>query len=171
MEILEYLEKMNDALEKSLGFRAFKMILAFYLIIMVIAIILMIYRLATKLGYFVVLQHGQEVPTAKGKMQLRWDETRERIESQNPNEWKAAILESANMLNEVLGIIGYEGALLGEKLEGILPSQLENLEEVKEANRVKNRIVNDEDFVISQLEAQKIVDTFANSLRFLEAIQ
>ena len=104
-------------------------------------------------------------------MQLRWDETKERIESQNPNEWKAAILESANMLNEVLGIIGYEGVVLGEKLEGMLPSQLENLEEVKEANKVKNRIVNDEDFVISQLEARKIVDTFANALRFLEAIQ
>lgn len=171
MEILQFLERMNETLEKSLGFRAFKMILAFYLIIMAIAITLMIYRLATKLGYFVVLQHGQEVPTAKGKMQLRWEETAERIESQNPDEWKAAILESANMLNEVLGIIGYEGTLLGEKLEGMLPSQLENLEEVKEANKVKNRIVNDEDFVISQLEAQKIVNTFANALRFLEAIQ
>ena len=64
MEILQFLEKMNDTLEKSLGFRAFKIILGFYLIIMVIAIILMIYRLATKLGYFVVLQHGQEVPNA-----------------------------------------------------------------------------------------------------------
>lgn len=171
MDILEFLEKMNDTLEKSLGFKAFKMVLGFYLIMMAVAIALMIYRLATKLSYFVVLQHGQELPTAKGKMQLRWDETKERIEGQNPNEWKAAILESANMLNEVLGIVGYEGGALGEKLEGMLPSQLENLEEVMEANKVKNRIVNDEDFSISQLDARKVVDTFANALRFLEAIQ
>ena len=60
---------------------------------------------------------------------------------------------------------------MGEKLDGMLPSQLENLEEVKEANKVKNRIVNDESFAISQLDAKKIVDTFANALRFLEAIQ
>jgi len=171
MEILDFLEKMNNTLEKSFGFRAFKFILAFYLVIMALAVILMIYRLGTKLGYFVVLQHGQEVPTAKGKMQIRWEETKELIESQNPNEWKAAILESSNMLNEVLGIIGYEGAALGEKLDGMLPSQLENLEEVKEANRVKNRVVNDESFMINQLDAKKIVETFAKALRYLEAIQ
>lgn len=169
MEILEFLEKMNDILERSFAFRAFKAVLAFYLVIMTITVAIAIYRLV-KFGYFVMLQTGQGMPSTKGKMQMGWEEIKERLESQNPNEWKAAILEIARMLNEVLGIIGYEGVLLGDKLDNMLPSQLDNLEEVKEANKVKNRIVNNKEFVISQEDARKTVGTFTKALRFLDAI-
>lgn len=170
MELIIFLEKMNDTLEKSFAFRAFKFVLAFYMIILVIVIAIIIYRLV-KSGYYVMLRTGQEERTTKGKMQIRWEETKERLESQNPNEWKAAILEVSSMLNEVLGVVGYEGVLLGEKLEGMLPSQLDGLEQVKEANKVKNRVVNDETFVISQEDTKKTVESFAKALRFLEAIE
>lgn len=161
---------MNNTLEKSFTFRAFKFALAFYLIIMTLAMAIMMYRLV-RWGYFVLLQTGSELPSTKGKMQAKWEDAQKRMESQNPVEWKIAILEVSGMLNEILGVVGYEGKLLGEKLDSMLPSQLENLEQVKQANKVKNRIVNDESFTVSHEEARMTMETFADALKFLEAIQ
>lgn len=169
MEIIEFLEQMNIFLEQSFIFRTVKFLLAFYMIIMVLAIIGIIFRLWRH--YWVVLVTGQEFPkVSKGQFQKRWDKLEERIQSDNPNNWKAAILESAQMLDEVLKIIQYPGENLGERLSGMLPSQLDNLEQVKEANKIKNRIIQDDSYEITKEEAQKIVEIFGNSLRFFEAV-
>ena len=169
MEVIEFIENFNKTLEQSFLFRSLKFVLGFYLIIMATAIALMVWRLV-RFDYFVILQAGEEVARTKGKMSKRWDETRARLESDDPNEWKAAVLEAAGMLNEVLGIVGYEGATLGEKLENLLPNQLDNLDEAKEANKIKNQIVQDEQFQMTREEAQQTADVFAESLRFFEAI-
>lgn len=131
---------------------------------------LMIYRLV-KYDYWKVLLSGSELPSAKGRMQVLWEKSIQRLESDNPNKWKAAILELSSMLNEVLGVIGYEGILLGEKLEKVKPHQLENLTEVIEANKVKNIIVQDDNFELTKEEANRIAEVFARSLRLLEAIE
>lgn len=168
--IISYLGQANAFLERSFLFRGFKFMLAFYLILMVVTIGLLLYRLV-KYNYWKVLVSGSELPSAKGRMQLCWEKSVERLETDEPNKWKAAILELASMLNEVLGIIGYEGNLLGEKLENVQPYQLENVAEVVEANKIKNLIVQDDDFEISKEEAKRIADVFARALRLLEAIE
>lgn len=168
--LIIYLEQANAFLERSFLFRGFKFMLAFYLILMVVTMALMLYRLV-KYDYWKVLLSGSELPSAKGQMQLAWERSVKRLESEEPNKWKAAILELSGMLNEVLGIIGYEGNLLGEKLENVKPYQLENINEVKEANKVKNLIVQDDDFEITKEEAKKIAEVFGRALRLLEAIE
>jgi len=168
--IINYLEQANAFLERSFLFRGFKFMLAFYLILMTVTIGLLLYRLV-KHNYWKVLMSGSELPSAKGRMQLCWERSVKRLETDEPNKWKAAILELASMLNEVLGIIGYEGNLLGEKLENVKPYQLENVTEVVEANKIKNLIVQDDDFEISKEEAKRIADVFARALRLLEAIE
>lgn len=169
MEILNYLETFNNVLERSFLFRGFKAVLAFYLILMTITIALIIWRLM-RAGYFIVLQTGQEYPLVKGKMQERWEEAQQWMEGNNPDEWNAAVLETARMLNEILGIVGYKGETLGEKLETMLPNQLENLEQAKEANKVKNKIVNNPNFKLSKEEVKQTVEVFADSLKYFEAI-
>lgn len=169
MEIIEFIDNINSSLETSFMFRAFKFILGFYLIIMTVAIVLMLWKLI-KLGYFILLQTGQEFPLTKGKMQESWEESQGRLRADDPDEWKAAVLEVANMLSELLGIVGYKGETLGERLDNMLPNQLENLEQVKEANKIKNKIVQDETFAITQEEARQTAEVFGESLRYFEAI-
>lgn len=169
MEILNYLETFNNALERSFLFRGFKFVLGFYLILMTVTIGLMLWRLV-KMGYFIVLQTGQEYPLVKGKMQERWEEVQKWLGGENPDEWNAAVLEIARMLNEVLGIVGYAGEALGEKLDVMLPNQLENLAQAKEANKVKNKIVNNPNFKLTKEEAKQTVEVFADSLKYFEAI-
>ncbi|MBT3355910.1 hypothetical protein HN784_00720 [bacterium] len=168
--LISYLEQGNAFLEKSYLFRGFKFILAFYLILMAVAMILMLYRLV-KYDYWKVLMSGSELPNVKGRMQLTWEKSVERLESSNPNKWKAAILELSSMLNEILGIVGYEGVLLGERLEHIQTHQLENIAEVIEANKVKNLIVQDDEFVLTKEEAKRVAEVFGRALRLLEAIE
>ncbi len=170
VSLIRYLEQGNAFLERSYLFRGFKFMLAFYLILMVVTIGLMLYGLV-KANYWKVLMSGSELPSAKGRMQASWERSIERLESDEPNKWKAAILELSGMLNEVLGIIGYEGNLLGEKLEQIKSYQLDNIRDVVEANKVKNLIVQDENFEITKEEAKRIAEVFARALRLLEAIE
>ncbi|MEA2007096.1 MAG: hypothetical protein U9O20_02965 [Patescibacteria group bacterium] len=170
MEIIEAMDNFNNVLETSFLFRGFKFMLGTYLIVLIVTIGLMLWRLLN-VGYFTILQTGQEFPLVKGKMQEEWEDSQERLKTDMPNEWKAAVLEVANMLNEILGIVGYSGENLGERLDNLLPNQLENLEQVKEANKIKNRIVQDESFSMTNEEAQQTVEVFAESLRYFEAIE
>lgn len=169
MEIIEFIDNINNMLETSFMFRAFKFILGFYLIIIAITVGLMLWRLV-KVGYFILLQTGQEFPLTKGKMQESWEESQERLKTSDPDEWKAAVLEVANMLGEILRIVGYKGETLGERLNNMLPNQLENLEQAKEANKIKNKIVQDEAFTITREEARQVTEAFGESLRYFEAI-
>lgn len=170
MEIAEFLKDLNAHLEVSYWFRMIKFFLGFYLVIMVIAIVLALYRLY-KFGYWTVLVHGQDFPQFPLKgLDRQWPQVLSRMESENSSQWKAAIIEASEMLDTILKTIKYPGDTLGGKLDSMLPSQLSNLEQVKEAVKIRNKIVQDADFQLSHEEAKKVLDEFAESLRYYEAI-
>ncbi len=169
MEFIEIMEKTRALLERSFFFKTTRFVIGLYLIIMVVVIIGVLYRIGKI--YWVILFTGQEFPVTKGRMQKKWEKIKGYLETDNPSQWKAAVLEVSKMLYEILDIVGYEGKTLGEKLATMLPSQLENLEEVKEANLIRNKIVKDEKFELSKEEAHQVVNVFARALKFFEAIE
>jgi len=170
MFILESLNNFNVYLNQFAVFRGFKFLLGFWLILLTVTSILILYRLV-KIGYFTILTTGQEFPVTKGKMQIRWEEAKKRLEGTNPNDWKASVLDTASMLFDILDTIGYEGENLGEKLDGMLPAQLDNIDGLKEANKIKNQIVADPKFQMTKEEARQTVEVFAEALRSIEAIE
>lgn len=170
MEITNFLENLNASLEKSYWFSALKFFLGFYLVVMAVAIIFTLYRLY-KLGYWTILIYGQEFPEFPQKgFDRQWPNIVSRMESDDPSQWKAAIIEASEMLDAILKTIRYPGGTLGERLEGMSPSQLANLEQAKEAVKIRNKVVQEPDFHLSREEAQNVLDQFAESLRFYEAI-
>lgn len=169
MEIVEVLEKMNSFLGQSFVFQAIKSLLAFYMVVIVFVIFGILFRIGKI--YWVVLTAGQEFPNiTKGKFQKDWERVLALMNSQNFKDWKIAVLESSQMLDEILKISQYAGDTLGDKLNGMVDIQLKNLEQAKEANKIKNKVVQDDRFDISREEAQKIVEIFGDSLRFFEVI-
>lgn len=168
---MEVVEVFNNYLEQFYWFKTFKFILGFYLIIMAITVALILFRLVKNYSYWTTLTVGQEFKkVSRGKFQMRWDGVMKRVNGSDENNWKVAVLEAAQMLDEVFKIVKYDGDTLGDKLENITTAQLENLEEVKGANEVKNKIVQDEKFQITQEEAQKTVKIFGDALKFFEAV-
>ncbi len=169
MELIEIMEKARAFLERSFFFKTARFVIGLYLIIMIVVVAGVLYRIGKI--YWVILFTGQEFPVTKGRTQKKWEKLKGYLETNNPSQWKVAILEASKMLYEILDIIGYKGKTLGEKLNVMLPSQLENLEEVKEANLIKNKIVRDDEFQLSKEEARRVVNVFAQALKFFEAIE
>ena len=79
-------------------------------------------------------------------------------QSDNPNDWKLAIIEADIILDDALKKKGFVGASLGERLRDIQPAQLESLDDAWEAHKIRNRIAHDGvDFVLTKRLAQDTV--------------
>lgn len=82
-------------------------------------------------------------------------------ESDNPNDWKLAIIEADIMLDGILKQRGYPGASLGERLKSISSSQLSTLQDAWEAHKIRNRIAHDgADFVLTRRIAQETISRY-----------
>ena len=90
----------------------------------------------------------------------RWEKILSRLEETNPSQYKVAVLEADAFADEMLSGIGYKGATMAEKLATIHPGQLETREDIVEAHQIRNRIVHETDFVISQEDARKCLGAY-----------
>ena len=66
----------------------------------------------------------------------RWLEVQSHIDSNNPNDWKLAIIESDILLGQALTEAGYAGDSIGEQLKGITPSNLSSIQEAWDAHKI-----------------------------------
>jgi hypothetical protein len=81
--------------------------------------------------------------------------------SENPNDWKLAIIEADIILDDTLKQKGYQGASLGERLKGVGPHQLNTLQDAWEAHKIRNRIAHDgADFVLTKRIAQETINRY-----------
>ena len=74
---------------------------------------------------------------------IQWQIVLNHLESENPAEWKLAILEADNMLDEILEDSGYQGESLGEKLKSINPAELKTYQDAWEAHKVRNQVAHE----------------------------
>lgn len=82
--------------------------------------------------------HAEEV-VAKG-FAVEWQVILEHANSESPAEWKIAILEADNMLDEVLEDMGYVGETLAEKLKSMSRTKIASYDDVWDAHRIRNEI-------------------------------
>lgn len=90
----------------------------------------------------------------------RWEKILSRLESDNPSQYKAALLEADQLADEILGGMNFRGETMAEKLEKAQGAQVENKEGLTLAHAVRNRIIHERDFVVSREEAKKWLDTY-----------
>lgn len=91
----------------------------------------------------------------------RWQQVMAYIESDNPNDWRHAIMDADVMLDEMVGRMGYRGESLGEKLKGIERSDFTTIDEAWEAHKIRNQIAHGgSDFILTQREARRAIDLY-----------
>ncbi len=123
-----------------------------------IILVLMIRGLFTD---FKIAMYGANRPlVSKSILIKRWEAILHRLESDSPSQYKAAILETDALADEILVDIGYHGETMTERLASVKGGQLETKDLLAAAHEVRNRIVQDQDFTLSQDEAKKIVHDF-----------
>lgn len=108
-----------------------------------------------------------------------WDETYRRVgresrlatvqahaDSDNPTDWKLAIIEADIILDQTLKDRGYAGSSLGERLRSITPSQLSSIDDAWDAHRVRNKIAHEgADFVLTKRIAEETIARYMNVFR------
>lgn len=92
----------------------------------------------------------------------RWERIEEQMRSQNPSDWRVAILEADNILDEVLERMGYKGETLGERLKGLKPSDFPHLDEAWKAHKTRNDIAHkgSADFILSRPLAEATINIY-----------
>ncbi len=107
----------------------------------------------------------EEASEDKGVRNTRWENLLKYLESDNPSEWKLAIIEADTLLDEMVTKLGYLGQNLGERLKGIEPSDFLTLQEAWEAHKVRNQIAHEAGFQLSKREARRVIELFAKVFR------
>jgi hypothetical protein len=83
------------------------------------------------------------------------------VSSDNPSDWKLAIIEADIILDEILKEAGYAGVSLGERLKSISPTQLQSLDDAWQAHKVRNQIAHGgADFILTQKLAQDTIKQY-----------
>ena len=98
----------------------------------------------------------------------QWAKILKRLETENETEYKLAVIEADSLLDEILKKMGIEGEVLGEKLKQIKSGILPNLEEVRQAHKIRNNIVHDPDYRLNLAEAKKVISIYEQTFRDLE---
>jgi hypothetical protein len=95
----------------------------------------------------------------------RWEKLLKYLESENPSEWKLAIIEADNLLDEMVAKMGYGGENLGERLKVIEPSDFLTLQDAWEAHKVRNRIAHESSYQLTKREAKKVIGLYEKVFR------
>ena len=91
----------------------------------------------------------------------RWDDVEHHISTNNPNDWKLAIIEADIMLGEMLEQIGYAGTTIGDKLKSASPTSFTTLDQAWRAHRVRNEVAHGgADFVLTKKMADETIKQY-----------
>ncbi len=107
---------------------------------------------------------------SSGGVAAKWEEILRHINSPREAEWKFAVIEADKLTDEMLKSAGYQGETMGERLINIDKSQMESLEGLWEAHKLRNRIVHDVNSYMRYSEVKRAVNLYEAALKELGVI-
>lgn len=91
----------------------------------------------------------------------RWNEVEAHVASNNPNDWKLAIIEADVMLDKMLQEHGFAGTTVADRLRSAAGRSFGTIEDAWQAHRVRNQIAHGgTDFVLTQRMAQATITQY-----------
>lgn len=102
----------------------------------------------------------------ESKENEKWVKILAHAHSENPAEWRLAIIEADIMLDELLTDLEYQGEGVGEKLKAVDPTDMLTLDLAWEAHKIRNRIAHSgQDFDLSERETRRVIKLFEEVFR------
>lgn len=91
----------------------------------------------------------------------RWDRVEKYMSSLSSSDWKIAILEADNILDQVVERMGYPGETLGERMKNIEASDFPYLDEAWTAHKTRNSIAHKgTDYELTRSEAEQTINIY-----------
>jgi hypothetical protein len=154
-------------------FLTIKILLEIYTVVLLLDIILLLFQRGLS-GNVREMFTGMDVPlgitTGKKKLQKKWNDIRQKLESQNEADYKVAVIEADDVINDLVAGLGYKGENFGERLGNIPDAQVVNIEGMKQAHEVRNRIIHDDNFQLSREDAEIALGHFEELLRDFQVL-
>lgn len=115
---------------------------------------------------------GFAVPVVDhGEKRERWEVVINHLNSGNQAEWKLAIMEADNILDDMVEKIGYAGENLGERLRVVEQSDFNTIQSAWEAHKIRNKIAHEgSKFELSEREARRIIGLYEKVFKEFEYI-
>lgn len=160
---------LAKAFYSSLTFSLIKLFLEIYVLVMFIDLIFLLKQRglgADIRDTFVGMNIPPELGNQKNKLRVKWAKVKSKLESKNESDYKVAIIEADNIIDDLIARMNYKGENMGERLDNITPGQIENIEDLRKAHEVRNRIIHDESFVLTKVEAEKTFEYYEDFLKF-----
>lgn len=159
--------------------KIFGTILAILLITLIIYCFVRLYEMAnegkTKVVQYAAPNTGANppaVPVATVKRDETWESIRAKLLSENPSDWRLAIIEADIYLDRVLDNRGFHGDTIGDKLKQMTTGDLGSLSLAWEAHKVRNRIAHEGSaFTLTQPEARRVLSYYEIVFRDLGLIE
>jgi hypothetical protein len=116
--------------------------------------------------------HLPDWTSDKTKKNERWERIETYMRSDNPSDWKIAVLEADNILDDVVLKMGYPGETLGERMKAINTADFPYLNEAWEAHKIRNQIAHKgTDYTLTKSVAEYAINIYHRifkSLGYLE---
>lgn len=98
----------------------------------------------------------------------RWSEIEQHVTTENPSDWRLAIIEADILLDQSLEGQGYIGPTVADKLKSASASGMTSLQDAWDAHKVRNQIAHaGPDFVLTKRMAQNALTQYQHVLREL----
>jgi hypothetical protein len=113
---------------------------------------------------------GGGVDVAKRRQLRIWRKIVAQIKSQNSTHWKQAILAADQIFDEILKTSGYRGATVHDRFKQLPPTAISNYDQLQAAHKIRDRIRQEADFVLSHAEAIEIIKVYEKAFKELGLI-
>jgi hypothetical protein len=154
-------------------FAVIKFLLGIYAVVLLADIVLMLIQRG--LGgdirdTLVGMNVPAELTTKRNRLVKRWSKISEKMKSGSESVWKVAIIEADNIIDDLIKRMRYPGENMSERLAGINPGQVENIEELRKAHEIRNRIIHEDDFNLTREMADETMAAYENFLKYFEVL-
>lgn len=149
-----------------------KMISLFISLLLLIGAIILIFQLRKQLkkSLEMVAESVSAPGLPKKALTKKWQSVLDKLEKDDENSHKLAVIEADKIFDDILKRIGYQGEDMGERLKQLTPAQTANLDEVWQAHKLRNQIVHEPDSRLTHSQAQRAVEIYQRALEDLEAV-
>lgn len=107
---------------------------------------------------------GAEALTKRRSVRA-WRQIQKRLELGGEANSKLALIEADKILDELLKIAGYKGETMADRLKKITAAQLSNIEAIWQAHKIRNRLVHEPDYHLSDAEARIAINIYKKSFQ------
>jgi hypothetical protein len=108
---------------------------------------------------------------ASGSRNQRWERILSLVSSENPGDWRVAIIEADVALEELMRSMSYHGDGLGDMLKSVEKSDFQTLDLAWEAHKIRNRIAHHgSDYILTEREAKRVIDLYRQVFQEFDVI-